>query len=189
VLTSKLLLPAWIAAVALALVTIEAYRSTPGRAGTTPAHSVAAGRPRLLVFLHPRCPCSAATLGALQELLAERPGAADAEVYFVRPEEAAAGFEDTQLWKAANRIPAVQSQVDAGGRIAQRHGAETSGHILLYGARGELLFSGGITPGRGAAGASEGRRALAAALAGSARGPTTAPVFGCPLQTPVTGAR
>ena len=42
--------------------------------------------------------------------------------------------------------PGVTSWDDAGGKLAQRFGVLTSGHVLLYDTDGRLLYSGGITP-------------------------------------------
>lgn len=164
-----------------AIWAIEAYQATPGRTGQPVAREVVtASRPRLLLFLHPKCPCSAATLSELAEILAEHRGALDVEVIFVRPAETAAGWEQTSLWTAAAQLPGVQVRSDDGGVLAKQFGAATSGHVVLYGAGGQLLFSGGITPARGVAGDNFGRRAVAAALKGQPAD-QSAPVFGCPL--------
>lgn len=179
--TPRLLVLCWIAALVPALLAIEAYQATPGSAGTTPPEGKPSGKPRLLVFLHPRCPCSKATLAELKELLAEFSGTVNTEVYFALPAEADANWEQTPLRNSAAQIPGVQVRTDAGGAIAKQLGAETSGHVVLYDAGGRLLFSGGITPARGETGASQGRRALTAALQGKAIESSTAPVYGCPL--------
>lgn len=175
----------WLAAIIPALWAIETYKSTPGRSAPTPRIADAAtdGRPRLLLFLHPRCPCSAATLAEFVEILADNPRAADFEVIFVRPEETAEGWEQTALWQSASRLSGVQVRSDR-GELARQYDAKTSGQALLYAANGRLLFSGGITRSRGHVGQSDGRRAISAALCGLPADPPTTPVFGCPLATP-----
>jgi hypothetical protein len=172
----------WLGAMLPAIWAIEAYQATPGRTGQPVVREVAhSARPRLLVFLHPKCPCSAATLSELAEIVVEHRAALDAEVIFVRPAETAAGWEQTSLWDAAAALPSVQVRSDSGGVLAKQFGAATSGHAVLYGAGGQLLFSGGITPARGVAGDNLGRRAIDAALNGQSADNKSAPVFGCPL--------
>ena len=107
-----------------------------------------------------------------------------AEVVFVRPRGVAADWEQTSLWAAAAAIPGVRVRCDEEGKLAQRFGVQTSGHVLLYDPEGHLLFSGGITRSRGQQGDSAGRRALLARLSGETRSLTTTAVFGCPLFAP-----
>jgi hypothetical protein len=136
-------------------------------------------RPTLVVFLHPKCPCSRATLDELEALF---PIAAAVEVMFLRPSEVEAGWEKTSLWQRVSALPGVRVHTDTSGAEAKRFGAKTSGHVVLYGADGTLSFSGGITGARGHSGDNPGRRALASALGGATS--SSAPVFGCPIETP-----
>ena len=103
-------------------------------------------------------------------------------VLFYKPSEAEPGWERTDTWQAAARIPGVRVAVDPDGAQAARFSAETSGHALLYGPDGRLWFSGGITDGRGHAGESGGRRAIMELLTGEAPHAEGTPVFGCPLS-------
>jgi hypothetical protein len=81
-------------------------------------------------------------------------------------------------------VPGLEVRTDPGGEEARRFGVATSGHVLVYDPRGALIFSGGITPGRGVPGVGEGRAAwLGRVLGADARCPDD-PVFGCPLATP-----
>jgi len=170
------------------LYALEAYKATPGDVGQTPPHfsdfesqSVARGRPRLLMFVHPLCPCSRASLAELAEIMARNPGKVDTEVIFVKPANAGASWDHSSLWKLASNIPDVRLVCDGGGSLARRLGALTSGYVLLYDAGGRLLFSGGITRSRGHEGDNPGRRALCALLAGGAASDVKTPVFGCSL--------
>lgn len=180
----KLLVALWIAAIVPAILAIEAYQAAPGRVGAPQRGMSASDRPRLLLFLHPRCPCSTATLASFGEILAAHTAPVDAEVVFVRPPQTDASWEQTPLYAAAARLPGVSVRTDDSGSEAKQLGAATSGHAVLFSANGKLLFSGGLTPGRGASGDSAGRQALAAALQGTASSPVATPVYGCPLLTP-----
>jgi hypothetical protein len=73
---------------------------------------------------------------------------------------------------------------DHDGVEARRFGAATSGQVILYDARGTLLFSGGITPARGHSGDSTGRDAILALLIDGSSEASETPVFGCSLFDP-----
>ena len=70
---------------------------------------------------------------------------------------------------------------DPDGVEARRFGAETSGHTLLFGADGRLLFSGGITASRGHAGDNAGESAIVALVNNQTPTRTQTLVFGCSL--------
>lgn len=74
---------------------------------------------------------------------------------------------------------------DADGKMAESLGAETSGHVFVYDAANQLVFSGGVTPGRAHRGRTEGQQVLREFLAHGVAGPAVgakAPVFGCEIQ-------
>ena len=72
---------------------------------------------------------------------------------------------------------------DAGGGESRRFGALTSGHVLLYGRDGRLLYNGGVTGGRGHEGANAGL-SLAEKLLRSGGEPASQPIYGCALNDP-----
>ena len=173
----------WFAAVAAGFVVWERYDTTPGEVRTAEPNAVPpAGRWRLVMFAHPHCPCTRASLVELAELIEQTP--VEAEVVFVRPVDCPDGWERTAAWAAAAAIPGVQARCDVGGVEARRAGAATSGHVVLTGPDGRVVFGGGITPGRGRRGDSTGRRMISDRLTGRAVGFGSAPVFGCPLFSP-----
>ena len=110
-----------------------------------------------------------------------------ARVLFVAPAGFGPDWTETDLWDAALAIPGVEVIRDEGGGQARLHGVETSGHVLLYGASGGLVFSGGITSARGHSGDNLGRDTIVSLLTdGTARAPGRhvfheTSVFGCPL--------
>ena len=140
--------------------------------------------PTIVVFAHPQCPCTRATIEELAVLMAKAHGRATATVVFVRPDEFPEGWEKTDLWKSAARIPGVDVWSDPGEVEAERFGAQASGQTMFYDASGVLKFSGGITEFRGHSGDNAGRSALVSlALTGRADIDHTS-VYGCSLKNP-----
>jgi hypothetical protein len=178
----------WLLAVLAGSLLLAQYSQTAGTAGTAPEQwpdtSLVSRDPaqfKLVMFLHPRCPCSRATLGELELLMAHCQGLFSAQVLFIQPEGVAEDWVKTDLWNTAAAIPGVTASIDHEGREARRFQAVTSGQTLLYDARGALLFQGGITLARGHAGDNPGRDALEDLLKQKVTHPVSAPVFGCAL--------
>lgn len=178
---------AWLGAVGYGLRFVWAYENSPGRSGTPPAtwptesaikrtHDL----PTLVLFIHPHCPCSRATIGELAILMAHSQGLVNANAVFVKPAKADA-WEKTDLWSSASEIPGVNLSIDENGVEATRFQSETSGQVALYSAGGQLLFSGGITGSRGHSGDNNGRSAILSILTTGNASKTETPVFGCPL--------
>jgi hypothetical protein len=145
-------------------------------------------RAQLLVFAHPQCPCTHATFAELERVLARTHARVHVRVWFYADETRAETWTHSAAWKVAAAIPGVEVLADPRGTLAQSLGVATSGALLLYDERGELVFDGGITPARGHEGDSDGQIALLAALDGRHTQLVTTPVFGCGLRTPVEPA-
>jgi hypothetical protein len=165
-----------------------AYANSSGQAGMPPAHWPAQSgvghdpkRSTLVMFIHPHCPCSKASIGELALLMAHCQGQVNAHVLFLQPEEMDSTWSMTDTWKDAARIPGVTVQHDDAGREARFFHAETSGDTALYDTNGNLLFHGGITIARGHSGDNPGRDTLQALLLGEPAQLTNTPAFGCPL--------
>lgn len=184
----------WAIAVASGAGWLMSYQMTPGKtAATTPAWpgagdvKLAADRFTLLMFVHPDCPCSRASLGELQELMADCGDRVAARVLFFGPVNQPAAWSHTDLWNTANAIPTVEARIDTGGALAQRFGVRTSGQVLIYNPQGRLLFNGGITDGRGHFGDNAGLDAATEILRGTTPAPSgvvTANVYGCEISWP-----
>jgi hypothetical protein len=138
-------------------------------------------RATLVLALHPRCPCSRATLAELERLLARWPESLQTHVLFYADPALGPHWHETDLWRRAASLPGAGVHVDELGQRARSLGAKVSGTALLYSREGKLLFEGGLTAARGHEGANPGTDAIAAIL--SARTPETrsAPVYGCAL--------
>jgi hypothetical protein len=143
-------------------------------------------RPTLLLFLHPRCPCTTASVRELEKLLADRdlPSRRAPKLIAVATLPAAA----SEAWRSGTvvedvaRLPNAVVAWDVGGVEAARFGAVASGTVMLFEADGARVFAGGITASRGHEGPSAGGERLAAALRQKVppdQKPT--PVFGCRL--------
>jgi hypothetical protein len=183
-------LAAWLLTIGTGLGMLWAYADTPGPAATPKIawpHGASVVRdprgPVLLLFLHPQCPCSRATLGELARLVADTPAPAAIHAFVYRPADAEAGWERTDLWDTASAIRGVHVMTDVGGAQARVFGAVVSGQTLLYSATGSLLFSGGITGARGHEGDNAGRTALTSILSGRTSAAIRTPVFGCYLYS------
>jgi hypothetical protein len=186
---ASLLLAVWFVSVAAGMGALGLYATTPGLQGEArsewPADSGIARnlrRSTLLVFLHPHCPCSRATLAEVSRLLGAPSGDLDVHVVFVQPPGAAAGWVKGPLWSDAEALEGVQIHADVDGVEATRFGVKTSGHVLLFDEHGQVRLSGGITPARGHEGDNPGRQAIVGREEIASTPPVTCPVFGCPLS-------
>ena len=103
-------------------------------------------------------------------------------VVFLKPLETAAGWEEAELWRMAERIPNVRIFRDKGGVETERFQAVISGMTLLYDSDGSLAFRGGITSARGHEGDNDGRRAVVSLVETGIARDSAHPVFGCRLQ-------
>jgi hypothetical protein len=188
-LRAALAVAAWLGLLAAGFAALWAYgytagASTTGRAPRWPPDTGLAPpgrRPVLLLFVHPECPCSRATLSELARTLARSADAFDARVLIV-PADGASG--STHLRRSAEEIPGVLVLEDPEGAEAARFGACTSGTAAVYAAGGARRFFGGLTSARGHEGESAGAGALLALARGADPPVVETPVYGCGLRTP-----
>lgn len=179
----------WAGAVGAGLAHIWSYKSTPGVAAAAPANwpgsrlvKQVPGRTTLVMFAHPRCSCTRASLQELNNILERAGGRLSAWVLFLEPADASGEWEKTSTIEAARRIPGVTVLEDIEGAEAARFGASTSGQVVLYDARGQLQFEGGITGARGHVGDNLGRQSVLNLLAGRPVERHDHAVFGCALH-------
>jgi len=183
----------WIPAVGLGMARLWQYSITAGPPGEPPLDwprsapiARLAGRASLVMFAHPQCACSRASLGELALIMAHSRGQLNATVFFYRPSAEPREWTRTDLWRTAIAIPGVQVFEDRDAEAARSFGVFTSGQTLLYDFAGRLLFKGGITAFRGHSGDNAGRSAITALLRREpfeARSvPVSTPVFGCSLR-------
>jgi hypothetical protein len=184
-------LAVWLALVTAGFTTLLEYDATPGETAEPPARWPSAApvgrdpsRPTLVLFAHPHCPCTRATVAELDRVMARCAGRLAASVLFYADPELGREWERTELWNHAASIPGVRAEADPLGEAARRFGAETSGSVVLYAPDGGLLFHGGITASRGHEGDSAGAAAILALVAGETTATRCTPVYGCALRAP-----
>lgn len=157
---------------------------------------LAEDRPTLVMFVHPLCPCTSATLGELENLLvrldADYANATLPKLLLVYTAPPSADAK----WKTADNVAqgttlfgTPEVTWDEGGEEAARFGAHTSGVTYLFGADGKLWYFGGLNPSRGHVGESFGKQYVRELLAEYQLSKDqlvvaqtkTCPAFGCSL--------
>ncbi len=178
----------WIALLAIGWERLLRHDFTPGsRAAETNDWPVDTAltrdpaRPTLVFFAHRNCPCTRATLSELEAIRSRASVRPCIRVVLVSPKEGIGERVGGGIEECARAIPDVQVILDFEGVEARRFGAQTSGHVYLYGRSGELLFSGGITDARGHEGPSRGRRAVLERLQDEKAERVVLPVYGCAI--------
>jgi hypothetical protein len=188
ILVTGLCTAIWLAAVSLGLRALAKYENTPGNAGMVPdSWPVASRIPRekdratLVMFAHPRCPCTRASIAELAQIIAQVQGKVSAHVLFLKPANSGSDWDDTDLRRSVAQIPGVAVAADVDCVEAGRFGAETSGHTFLFDVDGRRLFDGGITASRGHAGDNIGQRTIVSLVNKHTAGRAQTRVFGCSL--------
>ncbi len=178
----------WCAGVLAGLGAMLVYASTPAdHAAATeqwPASSSLARdptRPTLVMFLHPHCPCSRASLAELSRLSTECRDRFALHLVVVWP-QSLPRTSKSRLHSAAEEISGANVTSDPDGVEAARFGSTTSGETLLYAADGRVLFQGGLTWSRGHEGDNAGRDAVASWIQTNRATLSHTPVFGCALS-------
>ena len=181
----------WLGCAAAGLSVLWRWDNAAGESAIAPKDWPSASRlvratdsATLVMLAHPHCSCTRASLGELAEVLARAADHPKTIVVFLKPATFGDGWEQTELWQTATRLPNVAVVRDDEGREAQAFGTATSGQTLLYDKRGALQFSGGITGARAHQGDNAGRQSLVALLNGGPGARPETSVFGCPLFTP-----
>jgi hypothetical protein len=167
----------WFVMVGVGARAIYAYSTSPGeqRPGPTswPSESMLA-RPSnqftVVMFVHPECPCTRASLTELVAIASK--GRAAIQIVFSGTGES---------WELAGQVSGARRILDPLGREAERFGAKTSGHVVVYDPAGKQRYAGGITGSRGHEGDNVGRRTVEALIGGVGADELGHPVFGCTL--------
>jgi len=178
----------WLVTVTGLTVAMIEYSNVPGALEEPPSNwpvnsqiSLSKDQATLVLFAHPHCPCTIATLDELEKLLARCRGKVSSYVVLVRPANTSADWGETAIKRTASKIQGVKVVVDSAGILTKSFGCKTSGSALLYASDGTLLFQGGITLARGHSGDNAGRSAIQEILYGRKPELTNTPVFGCGL--------
>jgi len=169
------------------------YKAKAGRADQPPERwltneliTLSTNKPLLVMFAHPKCPCTRASLAELESLVTQAKDRFEAAVLFYQPLNGSEEWSKTRIIESAHSISGVRVLLDQEGKVARRFGARTSGHTMVYSTNGKLLFSGGITGSRGHLGENGGCDAVFRIVTDDSRHPArnSAQVFGCELFDP-----
>jgi hypothetical protein len=177
----------WLMLLSAGTAAVLSHDYATADAGLPPAHRLAAALPipdghiALVMFVHPQCPCTRASIAELASLVAKIESPISAHVFFYSPASQPSSWVEAEHWKAAAAIPDIHLAHDPEGALAAQFNAVASGFSVVYDARGTLAFAGGITASRGQFGASAGGEAVLRIARGESHGLITAPAFGCSL--------
>jgi len=177
------------------LLALHIHAAAPGDSGTAVEHwpgnervPLAGDRYTLIMAVHPRCPCTRASVSELAHVLSRCKDQVEAYVFIFTPEHPDRTWRCPEWLRRLGTIRGVHLMHDPGGALAARFGARTSGHVALYAPNGLLVFRGGITRGRGHEGDNAGRQALLGQVSGDLSAcPAQTLVFGCPIVEPALG--
>lgn len=184
----------WIAVVAGGFAQLWIYKGKPGTTAaeavagpeTFPATDLLEQNPHgqtLVMFVHPHCACSRASLTELAAILRECPDLQPVQIVFPVPAGAAPSWQEGKIAQEAAALAGVRIVWDQDEKLTRLFHATTSGHVLLFAANGQRLFSGGITATRGHAGWNAGRGAVVAHHEHKPGVRSSAPTFGCQLTS------
>ena len=132
---------AWVGGVAWGLQKIESYSSAPGMAAEAPAKwpgstlvTPQAGRSTLVMFIHPQCSCTRASLAELKTILEHTRGAVSAWIVVLKPTGMNDDWAEAGAAETARNMSGVTVVNDDNGTEADFFVALTSGHTVLYSA-------------------------------------------------------
>jgi len=186
-----LLVAIWLFLLGVGSWKVAQYATQPGAAAP-----VSTGWPRhssllfsnlkynLLVFVHPECPCSEATIAELASLQPQLASSTKISVVFVRPAGYSSEIEKSSLWQLASTLKNTTLKIDENGEEALNFATKTSGQVLLYSATGQLQFRGGITAARGHRGENLGSLSIISLVSGHKAVAESTRVLGCSLVNP-----
>jgi hypothetical protein len=175
----------WLIATTYAYSVMMRFDTRPGMAGNPPLRwpatsqvKLAKAQRTLLVFLHPKCSCSRASISQLQNLQKRLPGKFHTELVLWQPLNPSPSWN--QLYRTdMGELTGTQVITDPGGRAAALFDVHTSGYVLLYGAGGDLQYAGGLTLARAFDLEGPGIVAMEQIMAGSKTTAAHRPVYGC----------
>lgn len=186
----------WLVAIAFGMHILMTHETEPGQRQSTIVRIDKAEflnipstqtKPYLLImFAHPHCVCTKASLSELGWLAEHCKPQLQPIVMMVKPDGAPEDWVEAENWKLAKSLSDVSVQIDENAQWAKKFGALTSGHTFLIDQDGNVLFSGGVTQARGVEGENDGRRAIYTmvtekkSLSAQPR-PVETKVFGCLL--------
>lgn len=197
----SLAIAAWVVAISFGWWKLATYQFGPdsSQGALIVAHwptdtnlSLASGRATILFFVHPKCPCTRASLAELERLWmlnpTDTPRPPQLIVVATVPPGATDDWTTTATIERARAMAGAQIVIDENGSEARRFGVATSGTVMWFDAKGRRLYSGGITASRGHEGDNAGRDALTGLMRGGRDPAFGPPALGCRLCLPAADA-
>jgi len=179
----------WLGLIGAGWVIVTDYSSRPAPVGNVPEVWPAdapfgpdATRMTLVMFVHPRCSCSRASLRELAYIMARARHNLTAHIFFYQPAHRPDTWIETDLWHYARTIPFTTVHRDPDGKLAKRFGALASGQVVLFRPDGRRVFYGGITAGRGHEGPNPGRNQVLHLVREGVGTTDHTAVWGCLIQ-------
>lgn len=142
------------------------------------------GAYQLILFAHPFCPCTRASLSELAESLTRLPKSTAIRIVFATAGLPQSEVQDSDLVSMARRLPGAEVRFDEQSAEAMHFGATLSGETLVFDPHGRLIFHGGLTPGRGHQGDTAAQRQMERLVNGQTGPVCRCSVFGCRLSRP-----
>lgn len=178
----------WFVVVLVGFAQMAKYQATPGQRADAAQDLPATAQVRpvqgvgtIVMFIHPQCPCTQASLSELERLLCEIPSGTSVYISCLSPDGDGNDWTTTSLVQRAKSLSGVTVLHDSTGEVSAAFGPQTSGETFVYDKHRRMIFHGGITASRGHEGDNAGRSAIASLLNGVADTVSQTPVFGCPL--------
>lgn len=179
----------WIIGLGWGYQTLFAYETTPGVTGGVKSNWPAgtalkpvSGKATLIMFAHPYCPCTRASMQELSKLVMRLRKPVKLYVVFFK---GTSFKEQGDLIKSAASIPGAQVVIDKDGLESKRFNATVSGQTLVYDPQGQILYNGGITVSRGSVGENAGSDKVVAVVNGKDDKFAKGLAYGCSLLNPV----
>lgn len=143
----------WLAGLLVAIGAMSVYKTTPPaevqpsiESWPTASRLVRDGTtPTLVMFAHPYCDCTKASLAVLRDLMPRLEGKVHNYILFAQSEGEPVGARSENRIMAES-IPGATIVDDEAALEADRFGATTSGQVMLFDTEGRILFTGGIGP-------------------------------------------
>lgn len=141
------------------------------------------GPPAIILFYHPHCPCTFATARCLERLMPRLGCAPRVHAFAYCPAGEPDSWIESRTTKILRNMSETVIYVDRGGQKCRQFDVAISGHVLVYDVKGNLTFSGGLTPYRGHEGDSAAALGFVRTInnRGGAQERSSWPVFGCPI--------
>ncbi len=182
----------WACILAGLFFALIAYGTTPGPSSLPPTRSPlrpaadelqtsAVADWEVVMAVHPKCPCTVASLNELKRLLTKVDNDVKCRFLVYHPAKTEPDWIDGKITSRLSQFPRSTILADEDGEVALKLGMQTSGAVVVFDPHGKTRFHGGITVSRNHEGDNLGVRSISMLIQGQTPPLTTTPVFGCRL--------